>query len=83
MTDINLDTAFSLPSGFRMREVSNLTAPRAVASSAPSLGPLVDFVGTFAGNGFNTIFRPNKRGDPHPAADPHQPSTPPRTTSWS
>ena len=40
MTDINLDSAFSLPSGFKIREVSNLTAPRAAGSPVPSLGPL-------------------------------------------
>ena len=64
MTDIHLEPAFSLPSGFRIREVSNLTAPRAVASSAPSLGPLVAFAGTFKGHGFNTIFRPDSTATP-------------------
>ena len=64
MTDINLDSAFSLPSGFKIREVSNLTAPRAAGSSVPSLGPLAAFTGTFHGNGFNTIFRPDNPETP-------------------
>jgi hypothetical protein len=64
LTDIHLEPAFSLPSGFKIREVSNLTAPRAVASSAPSLGPLAAFAGTFKGHGFNTIFRPDSTATP-------------------
>jgi hypothetical protein len=70
MSDINLGPAFSLPSGFRIREVSNLTAPRAVASSTPSLGPLAAFAGTFKGNGFNTIFRPDSTATPTPLPVP-------------
>ena len=70
MTDVNLDTAFSLPSGFRIREVSNLTASRAVAASAPSLGPLTAFAGTFKGRGFNTIFRPDSVATPTPLPIP-------------
>ena len=77
MTDINLDTAFSLPSGFKMREVSNLTAPRAVASSAPSLGPLTAFAGTFKGHGFNTIFRPDSTASPTTLPLPVPPPLPP------
>ena len=73
MTDVNLDTAFSLPSGFRIREVSNLTAPRAVAASAPSLGPLTAFAGTFKGRGFNTIFRPDSVATPTPLPVPVAP----------
>ena len=64
MTDINLDSAFSLPSGFKIREVSNLTAPRAAGSPVPSLGPLTAFAGTFKGHGFNTIFRPDSTATP-------------------
>ena len=64
MTEIHLEAAFSLPSGFRIREVSDHTEPRAVASSAPSLGPLTAFTGTFKGHGFNTIFRPDSTASP-------------------
>lgn len=70
MTDIHLEPAFSLPSGFRMREVSNLTAPRAVSASAPSLGPIAAFAGTFKGHGFNTIFRPDSTTTPTPLPIP-------------
>jgi hypothetical protein len=73
MTDIHLEPAFSLPSGFRIREVSNLTAPRAVAASAPSLGPLTAFAGTFKGRGFNTIFRPDSVATPTPLPIPVAP----------
>jgi hypothetical protein len=73
MTDVHLEPAFSLPSGFRIREVSNLTAPRAVAASAPSLGPLTAFAGTFKGRGFNTIFRPDSVATPTPLPIPVAP----------
>jgi hypothetical protein len=73
MTDIHLEPAFSLPSGFKIREVSNLTAPRAVVSSAPSLGPLTAFAGTFKGRGFNTIFRPDSVATPTPLPIPVAP----------
>ncbi len=70
MTEIHLEAAFSLPSGFRIREVSDHTEPRAVASSAPSLGPLTAFTGTFKGHGFNTIFRPDSTATPTPLPVP-------------
>ena len=70
MSDPHLDTAFSLPSGFRIREVSNLTAPRAPDAPAPSLGPLAAFAGTFTGHGFNIIFRPNSTATPTPLPIP-------------
>jgi hypothetical protein len=53
-----------------MREVSNLTAPRAVSASAPSLGPIAAFAGTFKGHGFNTIFRPDSTTTPTPLPIP-------------
>jgi hypothetical protein len=59
MSDVRLEPALSLPSGFRFGEVSSLTALRAVSSQVPSLGPLAAFTGTFRGSGFNTIFRPD------------------------
>jgi hypothetical protein len=64
MSGLNLETALSLPSGFGIREVSSLTAPRAPVSSPPSLGPLAAFTGTFRGSGFNTIFRPDSTATP-------------------
>jgi hypothetical protein len=58
-SDTNLEPAFLRPSGFRIREVSSLTALRDKLSTVPSLGPLSAFTGTFRGSGFNTIFRPD------------------------
>ncbi len=64
MSDMPLETAFSLPSGFRFGEMPNLTEPSAADLPAPSLGPLAAFTGTFKGNGFNTIFRPDSTATP-------------------
>jgi hypothetical protein len=72
-----LESAFSIPIGFKIHEVR----PRApevlqghVAAAAvlgpPSLGPLSDFVGTWSGIGFNTIFRPQKQTFPLPIPVP-------------
>jgi hypothetical protein len=64
MSDLRLETALSMPGGFRFGDVSSLTAPRAVNSSVPSLGPLAAFTGTFRGSGFNSIFRPDSSKTP-------------------
>ena len=64
MTDVRLETALSIPSGFRFGEVSSLTTVRAASSKVPGLGPLAAFTGTFRGNGFNTIFRPDSSQTP-------------------
>jgi hypothetical protein len=64
MSDTNLETALVSPSSFTFREVSSLTQFRTALTEAPSLGPLADFAGTFAGNGFNTIFRPDSKATP-------------------
>lgn len=52
-----LTAALELPSDFRFDAVH--PKPTAPASPSPALGPLAHFKGTFAGNGFNTIFRPD------------------------
>ena len=70
MTRAKLETAVSIPSEFRYGEVSSLTLPRTVSSSDPSLGPLAAFTGTFTGNGFNTIFRPDSLKTPTPLPIP-------------
>ena len=70
MSETRLEAAVSLPSGFRFGEVSSLTALRAISSSVPGLGPLANFTGTFAGNGFNTIFRPDSAATPTPLPIP-------------
>ena len=53
----SLKTALEIPSDFRFDAVPGL--PIFLPSPTPDLGPLAAFVGTFAGNGFNTIFRPD------------------------
>jgi hypothetical protein len=63
MSDVRLQTALSMPAGFRFDEVPPLTEP-AAATPAPSLGPLAAFTGTFRGTGFNTIFRPDSPNTP-------------------
>ena len=70
MTDMHLETALSLPRGFRFGEVSSLTALTTPGSSAPSLGPLAAFTGTFRGSGFNIIFRPDSTATPTPLPVP-------------
>jgi hypothetical protein len=64
MSETNLEKAFSVPSGFRIREVSNRTERRAAVTPAAPLGPLAAFTGTFRGSGFNTIFRPDSANTP-------------------
>ncbi len=59
MVEARLQSALSMPAGFRFDEVSPLAEPKAAATPAPSLGPLAAFAGTFRGKGFNTIFRPD------------------------
>lgn len=64
MSETNLERAFSVPSGFRIREVSNRTERRAAVTPVAPLGPLAAFTGTFRGSGFNTIFRPDSATTP-------------------
>src|ERR1700678_3598898 len=61
-----LTPAVFLPDNFEFGEVpstegSTLASP---SPQAPSLGPLAAFTGTFHGNGFNTIFRPDNPETP-------------------
>lgn len=70
MTDTQLEQAFSLPTNFKIREVSSLTALRPALTTLPTLGPLAAFAGTFKGNGFNTIFRPQNPTTPTPLPIP-------------
>jgi len=72
MSDIQLEPGFSLPSGFTFGEAPSDPTVTAVPGAAPSLGPLTAFTGTFTGNGFNTIFRPDLGSPtklPKPATD--------------
>jgi hypothetical protein len=77
MNETKLETAVLLPSSFRFGEVSSLTSFRAASSSDPSLGPLAAFTGTFTGNGFNMIFRPESTATPTPLSNPVPPPPPP------
>ncbi len=63
MSDTQLSTALVRPTDFVFGAVSSLTKPKAV-TAVPSLGPLAAFTGTFHGNGFNTIFRPDNTTTP-------------------
>ena len=71
----------SLPSGFVFGEVPTaapaLRPAVALAAAAPTpppgLGPLAAFVGTWNGNGFNTIFRPNNSVTPTALPSPVTP----------
>jgi hypothetical protein len=73
MSDTSLQNALSVLSQFRYGEVSSLTALHAAPAADPTLGPLADFVGTFSGTGFNTIFRPNNPVTPTPLPNPLNP----------
>jgi hypothetical protein len=67
---VDLKPVVSMPRGFRFNEVpSELGHPRL---PDPPLGPLAAFTGTWGGNGFNTIFRPNSPDTPTPLTTPVQ-----------
>jgi hypothetical protein len=78
MTDAKpLTSAFSKTANFSIHQVD--TVFRAAAqgapatpqiSLAPTLGPLSAFTGTFTGQGFNTIFRPDSATTPTPMPGP-------------
>lgn len=70
MSEIKLEAILSQPANFALREVANNTRPRIAAGVAPALGPLAAFAGTFAGSGFNTIFRPDSLKTPTPLPHP-------------
>lgn len=67
-----LEAAVTLPAGFKITEVPILggVKPIPIVSTPPSLGPLAAFVGTFTGEGFNTIFRPDSTFTPTPLPTP-------------
>ncbi len=70
MSADNIENALSVQANFRFDEVSSRTALRDAPTSAPSLGPLAAFTGTFKGHGLNTIFRPNSTQTPTPLPTP-------------
>jgi len=52
----------SLPAQFEFNQVDQVHLAGAAAVPAPKLGAIKAFKGTFAGKGFNTIFRPHEPG---------------------
>jgi hypothetical protein len=73
--------AITLPPGYNFNEANYSTTP-APTEAAPPLGVLSNFTGTFAGTGFNTIFRPNSKAPttttfPIPVTQPVAPPQPP------
>lgn len=67
---VELTTATVLPSTFRFGAVRNAPALPGAPPAPPPLGPLAAFVGTWVGNGFNTIFRPDSPTTPTPLPVP-------------
>ncbi|HVN00675.1 MAG TPA: heme-binding protein [Caulobacteraceae bacterium] len=72
VSKLALQPAVQLPAAFKITEVPiaaglHLTP---IGALVPSLGPLVAFNGTFTGNGFNTIFRPDSPVTPTPLPAP-------------
>jgi hypothetical protein len=65
-----LETALVRAGGFHYGAAYNRTAFEKTSSSVPSLGPLVNFRGTFVGGGLNTIFRPQSTATPTPLPVP-------------
>jgi hypothetical protein len=69
-------SAFEMPPGFSIEGVDE-AARRAAVTLGEKLGPLSDFVGTFTGQGFNTIFRPDSTRTPTPMPGPINTTDPP------
>jgi hypothetical protein len=70
-----LESAFVVPSNFNIHEVPTVPPGAAIAAAAPRLAPptlgaLAGLAGTFTGNGFNTIFRPQNPATPTPLPIP-------------
>ncbi|GAN76135.1 heme-binding protein [Acidisphaera rubrifaciens] len=80
MSDTHLaPPTIALPGNFRFDQVPSMppAAGRMIEAltSAPSLGPLAAFTGTFSGTGFNMIFRPQSTSTPTVLPKPaHGPS---------
>jgi len=52
----------ALPRHFEFNQVDHVHVAAALPVLPPSLGAIAAFKGTWAGNGFNTIFRPHEPG---------------------
>src|SRR5580704_16795075 len=69
-----LESAFVIPSNFNIHEVPTVPPGAALAAAPrlapPTLGRLAGLAGTFTGNGFNTMFRPQNPATPTPLPIP-------------
>src|ERR1039457_4129006 len=70
-----IESAFEQHANFSIhavdeRHLALAAAPAAAAPLPPNLGPLSAFAGTFTGQGFNTIFRPDSAATPTPMPGP-------------
>lgn len=66
--------AMTLPSNFKIHEVDDKLEQRPqLPTPPPSLGVLANFTGSFAGTGFNSIFRPNSAPPTTTFPNPVQP----------
>lgn len=63
------DPELALPASALLHGPFQIEPVPTLPALTPSLGPLAAFAGTFTGNGFNTIFRPNL-GSPTPLPVP-------------
>jgi hypothetical protein len=70
MSDSNPRASIKLPSNFLFNEVRPNHKVVGLTAQPPPLGPLAAFVGDWAGNGFNTIFRPDNTVTPTPLPVP-------------
>ena len=64
MSDPKSHATIELPSDFFFGELRPDPSKPAPAAVPPPLGPLAAFTGDFAGNGFNTLFRPDSAATP-------------------
>jgi hypothetical protein len=64
MSDPKSRATIQLPSDFFFGELRPDPTKPAPPAVPPPLGPLAAFAGDFAGNGFNTIFRPDSAASP-------------------
>ena len=78
MNDPKTRSSITLPDDFLFGELRPDHAKPPAPAPPPPLGPLSAFVGDFAGNGFNTIFRPDSTATPTQLPNPIPPPPPPR-----